>query len=386
MNSWLDTGLKLKNYWRIVMRVLSVKIFMAAASMAVGLASTSAGAALDELRGLAAAAGRIPVLEAPPVKKWGVGYLLDGRLDIRDGRPVLNTPDGRLFLLEISEARAREFDGKTVLVGGKVMQADDLDVLKVTSVETYSPPPAEPPVYSPAQRRVQILADEGGVMTASNVRWLYGEAAPGKFDWATARIRPELVKDVYFIKKPFPPEWIAAHSMLAYTFEKGGLTDAAGNEASGLVLSVEAYLKEGQSYGIIEGMKDRFGIVWVMTTWEEYSAYSVLKGERLIPYKLKNFSAAQKRELVRESVRLAAVNRDGEFYNTVTNNCTNNLVILMNRVLPEIKRVTMWNIPYLIYNIEATMPVIATGYLRKKGLLGPELPTVDASNYKEPLP
>lgn len=337
--------------------------------------------AMDSLRQLAGEAAETPMTE-----KWGVGYLLDGRLDIREGRPVLNTPDGRLFLLEMRQAEASKFDGKTIVVGGKVMQADDMDVLKVTSIDLYAPPSAEPPVYSPAQRRARLFSEEGGVMTAGNVRWLYGEAAPGKFDWATASIRPELVKDAYFIKKPFPPEWIAAHSLLVFTFENGGLTDADGNEASGLALSVEAYLKDGQPYGIIEGMKDRFGIVWVLTTWEEYAAHSSLKGERLIPYRLKNFSAAQKRELVRDSVRLAAVNRDGEFYNTVTNNCTNNLVILMNRVLPEIRRVPMWGIPYLVYNIEATMPAIVTGYLQKKGLLGTELPAIDTSNYKEPLP
>ena len=67
-------------------------------------------------------------------------------------------------------------------------------------------------------------------------------------------------------------------------------------------------------------------------------------------------------------------------------NCTNNLIIVINRVLPEAQRITMWTIPYLAYNLRATMPVWVPKYLQGKGLLGPELGEVNASNYRNPLP
>ncbi|MEI7529315.1 MAG: DUF4105 domain-containing protein [Elusimicrobiota bacterium] len=332
-------------------------------------------------------AAEVAAAEAPAAEKWGVGYKIDGVLNIREGRIILNTPDGRLFELEMAPALARKYDGLTVLVDGRVMQADDLDVLKVSSIELYAPlAQTVLPVYSPAQRRASLITDDPQGLSVANVRWLYGAPAADKFDWTTARIRPELVKEVYFIKKPFPPEWIAAHSLLVFTFAGGGLTDAGGNESPGLALSIEAYLKEGENFSIIDGLKDRFGIVWGLSTWEEYAARAVLAGERLFPYRLKDLPDVQKRELVKDAVRFSAVNRDGEFYNTVTNNCTNNLVILMNRALPERRRITMWSIPYMVYNIAATMPVTVPGYLQNKGLLGPELPVVNASNYKEPLP
>lgn len=324
--------------------------------------------------------------EAPGIEKWAVGYVLDGMLNIREGRVILNTPDGRLFTLEMDPALARTYDGAVVAVEGKAMQADDLDVLKVEAISPYTPPVRPEPVsYEPLQRRVSVLSDEDTSVRVENVRW--HKTKPGEFDWATVTVKPGFIKDIYLIKQPFPPELVAAHSLLLFTFDPGGLTDASGKEAYGLVLSIEAHQKVGQAYDPVAGMKNTYNIIWTLSTWEDYARRSVaVMDKRLIPYKLANFSMPQKIWLLRETLRQAGVNRDGEFYNTVTNNCTNNLLILMNRALPEIKRIPMWDVPYSVYNINATMPVFVPGYLRERGLLGPELPEVTLSNLYLPLP
>ncbi|MCX5792696.1 MAG: DUF4105 domain-containing protein [Elusimicrobia bacterium] len=346
----------------------------------------------EDLQALNAAAIQAQGLDAaalPADKSWGVSYSLTGVLAIHEERVFLNSPDGRVFQLDLSVRGARKFNGLSVRVEAKAKQADDMSVLKVVKVAVYNPAAEiKLPPYQPNRRRAQVLSDSPDALTVGNVRWLYG-STPKKdsFDWATARIRPELIKEVYFIKKPFPPEWIAAHSLLAFTFAKGGLTDADGNEASALTLSIEAFLREGQEYGLVDGLKNKFGIVWLLTTWEDYAARSALMDKaRLIPYAVKNLSHAQKVQLLRESVKLAAVNREGEYYHTITNNCTNNLIIVINRVLPEAQRITMWTIPYLAYNLRATMPVWVPKYLQGKGLLGPELGEVNAANYRNPLP
>ena len=354
-----------------------------------GQAKAAEFSGLQRLRASEIAVTEAGGQEVPSVNKWAVSYILDGVLTIREGHIIFNTPDGRLFELDMDPALARQYDGKTVLVEGKAMQSDDLDVLKVLKIEPYVPPAQpEQAVHDPMQRPAAMVSDAGGELTVNNVRWLYtGKPIPGVLDWATAAIKPAFIKDIYFIKQPFPPEQIAAHSLLLMTFEKGGLTDAKGNESYGLVLSIEAYLKQGQAYNPLTGMDNVFNIVWVLSTWEDYASRSTLLNKnRLIPYKLKSFSMQQKTLLAREAVRQATVNRDGEFYNTVTNNCTNNLIILMNRALPELRRIPMWEVPYSVYNIEATMPVMVPAYLQSKSLLGPELPVVDASNYMEPLP
>lgn len=345
--------------------------------------------ALEALNAAAAGAGEAQVPELPADKKWGVSYVLHGALTVQEEKVFLNTPDGRVFELDLSLRKARKFDGHSVKIEAKARQADDMSVLKVGDIELYDPAAElKLPPYLAKRRPAQVLDANPAELKVANVRWQYNPyPQEDKFDWATATIKPELVKDIYFVKKPFAPEWIAAHSLLAFTFEKGGLVDANGNESQALVLTIEAFLREGQVYDLKAGLKKNFGIVWLLTTWEDYATRTALIDQaRLIPYPLKNFTHAQKADMVRESVRLAGVNREGEYYHTITNNCTNNLLIVMNRVLPEGRRIHMWAIPYLAYNVRATMPVMVPKYLQGKGLLGTELGTIDDTNYKEPLP
>lgn len=362
---------------------------------AVSIFSTFASAqaispeALQALNASAIESLNVPVPELPADKKWGVSYDLTGALSIQGERVLLNTPDGRLFELDLSLRKARKFDGHSVKIEAKAKQADDMSVLKVSEIEEYNPAnELKLPPYLPKRRPAKLITDAPAAMTVGNVRWLYNQnPQEGAFDWTTAVIKPELVKEVYFVKKPFAPEWIAAHSLLAFTFEKGGLTDANGNESTALVLTIEAFLREGQIYDLKAGLKDNFGIVWLLTSWEDYAARTALVDKaRLIPYAVKNLTHQQKADMIRESVRLAAVNREGEYYHTITNNCTNNLLIVINRVLPENRRIRMWTIPYLAYNVRATMPVMVPKYLQGKGLLGPELGVINDTNYQLPLP
>ncbi|HOI42845.1 MAG TPA: DUF4105 domain-containing protein [Elusimicrobiales bacterium] len=364
-----------------------------AAIISIALFAVPARAQRDDFAALQAMSAAdlgeaVPAGQLPQAKKYGVTYRLNGVLTV-DGEDIrFNTADGRVFSLDMSLRKARRFDGETVNIRAKAIAADDMETLKVDEIALFDP--AEHDIQLPprqAKRRAaKVLAETKSGIEVENVRWLYdAEPSAGKFDWATAVIRPELVKKAYFVKKPFPPEWLAAHSLFVFTFEDGGLTDAAGNKASGLVLTIEAFLREGQVYDLKTGLKDRFGIVWLLTTWEDYVARTALNDKaRLVPYEVR-FPKARTEAMLREALRLASVNRDGEFYHTVTNNCTNNLLMLMNRVLPEKQRMRMWTIPYLVYNVRATMPVVVPGYLQGKGLLGPEMGTIDASNYPRPL-
>ncbi|HBA60175.1 MAG TPA: hypothetical protein DCZ92_05055 [Elusimicrobia bacterium] len=372
---------------RKLLSIVSLPVFFASLSFA----QTPAFEDLQPLTAADIQAGVLVSDDLQAQKKWGVSYILNGTLTVNDEKILFNTPDGRIFELDMSRRKARKFNGQTVHLEAKAKQADDMSVLKVSGIEKYDPALHELtlPPYQAKRRRAEVVSDLDGTLTVNNIRWFQASVpAKDSFDWATASIKPELVKNVYFVKKPFAPEWIAAHSLLTFTFEKGGLTDANGNEASGLSLTIEAFLREGQSYGLVSGMKKKFGIVWMLTTWEDYAARTALydtDSPRLIPYAV-NFTHEQKAQMVREAVKLAAVNRDGEFYDTITNNCTNNLVLIMNHVLPENRRMKMWTIPYLVFNLRATMPVWVPAYLQKKGLLGEEMAPVTAANYQIPLP
>ncbi|MGC8729553.1 MAG: DUF4105 domain-containing protein [Elusimicrobiales bacterium] len=135
-------------------------------------------------------------------------------------------------------------------------------------------------------------------------------------------------------------------------------------------------------------MRDKFNIIWIFATWKDYSYRTMLydmDSRSLILYSVK-LSLSQKKELLEYALAQASVNREGEYYNTITNNCTNNLVILINKTLPENKRIKLWEIPYLVYNVRATMPNLVVDYLQGKGILGSEFKKITPENYTEPLP
>ena len=331
---------------------------------------------------------QVPGLELPADKSWGVNYSLKGVLSITEGGTFINTTDGRLFQLDLAEKKAAKLDGKTVILEAQAKQADDLALLKVLKIAEYTPKEGEvvPPAYQPRRRQAVILADKSGELVMGNVRTLKTEIpSPDSFDWTTMTMRPELIRNVYFIKKPFKPEIVAAHSFFVFTFEKGGLRDAEGNEPMALALSIEGKTRVGQSFSPLTGLRNSFGIIWSLSTWEEYAARTIHheKGH-LVPYPVL-LSHAQKTDLLRESMAMAAVDREGEFYNTIRNNCTNNLLILLNRVLPADKQIKMWTIHYMVYNVRATMPLMVIKNLQKRGLLGEEFIDINAATLNTRL-
>lgn len=331
----------------------------------------------------------LPDLQLPSDKSWGVNYSLKGVISVTEDGPFLNTADGRLFKLDLSDRKAATFDGKTVMLLAEAKQSDDLSVLKVVKISEYEPEAGEvvPPPYQPRRRQALLLQNKADEIVMGNVRTLTAEIpAVDSFDWTTMTMKPELIKNVYFIKKPFKPEVVAAHSFLVFTFEKGGLRDASGKEPMALALSIEGRTRVNQSFSPITGLRNKFGIIWSLSTWEEYAARTIHheKGH-LVPYPIL-LDHAQKTALLREAMTLAAVDREGEFYNTIRNNCTNNLLILMNRVLPKERQIKMWTIPYMAYNVKATMPLMVIKNLQKRGLLGGEFTDINASTLKTVLP
>jgi len=317
----------------------------------------------------------------------GVFYRVDGVLQTTDGITTLLTDAGRIFQLEIDKAAAKTNEGAFVRIEGYAPEGNQVEKLSVKTVRVLTPDEmkAVPPEHHIRQKQPVLIDQHNGLFTVDSVRWGFkvnDHKVITEYFWKRAKIDPTLVDQVYFIKKPFAPEWIAAHSCLLFTFKPGGLVNAEGKQAKGLLLSVEAHLTKTQKYDLKEGLKRKFGAIWLLITWEDYAAEACDAQARgagkmfLYPSKL---TAAQKQEMLREAIRQATIDRSGEFYHTTRNNCTNTLVMLFNHVIE--KKIPLWTIPGLIYNLKATMPVWVPDTLRKRGLVGDPLPEINNSNY-----
>jgi len=328
-------------------------------------------------------------------RPFAVHYALKGIVAVQEGVACLYTTNSRVFKLLMDDREAAKFDGKTVSVAGKVGKADEVENVKVKKITEI--PEEEIEIadveYEAYQRPATMLSDVKGQMKVSNIRWdIYPdpsvEQKKALHTWKDVVIDPSKVIKAYYVVKPFAPKFLAAHTLLAFSFEPGGAVSTEGEETSTIALTIEAYKKIGQTYGLIKTMKKNFDIVWILTTLRNYADLNVnfnkSSDTELMIYPI-NFDRAQARALLEETIRQSCVNRQGEYYNTIRNNCTNNLIILMNRVLPENKRIKLWKIPGMIYNPKATMPLSVVKMLKKKGFIGEPLVTITRQNFEEAL-
>ncbi|OGK06457.1 MAG: hypothetical protein A2W80_12080 [Candidatus Riflebacteria bacterium GWC2_50_8] len=325
-------------------------------------------------------------------KPFAVHYTIKGIVQITEGIPCLYTADGRLFHLLMDKEEARKFNGKAVGVEGKVAKSDEVENVKVKKIEVLEEddsiqiPEVEHEAY---QRPAKMLGEANGKMTVGNIRWDISpdpasEKKKALHSWENATINPNKVLKAYFLVKPFAPKFLAAHTLLGFSFEPGGVVAKDGRETDNIFLTIEAYKKIGQTYGLIKTMKKNFDIVWILTTLHNYADLNVNYNndtdKEIIIYPI-NLTREQTRALLVETIKQSCVNRQGEYYHTIRNNCTNNLIILLNRVLTADKRIKLWKIPSMLYNLKATMPVSVVKMLKKKGLIGEAALTITKENF-----
>jgi len=238
--------------------------------------------------------------------------------------------------------------------------------------------------WNTKQRPAALAEPEAnGVYKLSNVRWGFDEpctVATLNPKWRTATIDANKIKDVIFIVKPFEPEWLAAHCLFFFEFESPIVTEF-GERSSALVLSIEARLKKGQAYSLLKGNFGEFFIVYQLGCREDYVQYSSIEKKTLIPYKLK-LTKEQKTALVKCAIGESIENRDNEKYNTLNNSCTNNLFLMLNKVLPKEQQFKEWILKKVIYNLGISFPRTAGKMLKKHHLIETPLPMIkpDSAN------
>ncbi len=327
---------------------------------------------------------------------YAVRFTLEGFVGYQDDKYLLNTDDGRVFVLKGDEGELRRVIDKHVRVEGKAHRADDCELIKVQKLTTCPAPtgPEIPVAHADYQRPVKILKKTADAYVIKDVRWGIEQdpattTLKAKHTFVTATIRPELLDDAFFTLKPFPPRCVAGHSMIVFTFKKGGMVAADGTESQAMAVTIEAYKKLGQTYGIIKTLKKSFEVVWSLVTWENYAHLNVKfntdTDKQLLVYPFL-LTRAQKIALLRETIEQSGVNRKGEFYHTLRNNCTNNLAILLNRVLPEDKQIKLWTIPSVLYNVKATMPVLLVKNLIKRKIIGEKIGEVTTTKFSTEMP
>ncbi len=131
------------------------------------------------------------------------------------------------------------------------------------------------------------------------------------------------VKKAYFVTQPFQPTFVAGHSLIAFECEPGGVVREDGTQSDGFVVSMEAWKRKGDSYGLIKGMKKAFKVSMEVGTWDD-QCDKMLENpkttEVMRVYPL-NVEPEEAQRLARVAVDKAVHQDSNEWYHTLLNSC-----------------------------------------------------------------
>ena len=217
--------------------------------------------------------------------------------------------------------------------------------------------------WKPDYARMAHGEIEGDTLTIHNIRNTY-YPTPEDVDnppdytveWETRQYDLNKVKRLWYVVESFTNFEVVAHTLLSFEFEGGEF----------LAVSVEARLKQDQSYGITTGLLRNFELSYLFgDECDLLGRRAVYQGHDVYLYPLVT-PAWEVREVLEQMV--AEANRlldKPQFYNSITKNCTNALLRHANRVRPDSFR---WWEPAQV------LPGLSDKMLYEKGWIATDVP------------
>lgn len=168
------------------------------------------------------------------------------------------------------------------------------------------------------------------------------------------------LQTVWFILAPFSRE----NRGPAHTFLSFGFADSQY-----VAISVEARRENGENYSILKGLLRQYELMYIIGDERDLIGLRAnIRHDDVYLYPIHTTPAAARALFVRMVERANALNAQPEFYNTLTNNCTTNILHHVNSISPH-------RIPY---GKEVLLPGYADELAQKLGLLDTSLPLDEA--------
>lgn len=192
-------------------------------------------------------------------------------------------------------------------------------------------------------------------VTLTNVRnWNHSTSSVLSEDWIdTVEIEPQEIKQIWFGLSSFSPVAAFGHTFLSFELIDGSV----------YTLSIEARREADEEYSFTKGLLRQYDLLYGWGTERDYvgvRAFLLDQQVELYPLTLTpEESAAIFAALAEETHRVASTPR---FYNTLTSNCTNELVKVINHKYPD----------SLPYHISHNLPGLSIDHLQNQGLIEPD--------------
>lgn len=281
-----------------------------------------------------------------------------------------------------------------MLASARVIIARTLAVLALVTA-THADPAAP---FEPRQRRSRVVGRTDASVTLSNVRWGFvaNDSLQPRFQVTTVRL--DAVRAVYYYSQRFDPKWLMSHGTLVFLMnDLDGVKGASGQRDVGLVFSMEARYRVGETFDLRKGLARRYPAHYQLTTVGDRLQWAFpMYRETLERFRL-DLAPRQRRLLLERVIREAVEDRTREFYHLITNNCGGNAVRVLNDMLPPGRQIPIWRIPGVWYNTALLLPNQTPLELVRRGIATAEptwspdqrfadFPLADGSFHRVALP
>ncbi len=211
------------------------------------------------------------------------------------------------------------------------------------------------------QAILPTITIEGDTVDIQNIRnFIYRSTADYTPNYYDATYNISDITRVWFAVEPFLQTKIgAAHTLVSFEFSDGRY----------LAISVEIRKEVGESFSPFKGMLRNYELMYVIA--EERDALglrAIHRKDDVYLYPINTTPERAQQLFVSMVTRAQQLQQDPEMYNTITNNCTTNIVKHVNTLFPD--RIT-WNKSFLL-------PKSADEYALSIGLLDTDLPIEQA--------
>jgi ribosomal protein S18 acetylase RimI-like enzyme len=165
----------------------------------------------------------------------------------------------------------------------------------------------------------------GSQLTIRNLRnFRYDSTGAPIPDYDDRTYDLDRIETVWFVLAPFEPERRGpAHSFLSFGFA----------DSQYVAVSVEARREKGEAYSLLKGLLKRFELMYVIGDERDLIQLRTNhRGDEVYVYPIRTSPEKARQLFVEMLERANQLQRDPEFYNTLTNNCTTNILDHVNRV------------------------------------------------------
>jgi hypothetical protein len=169
--------------------------------------------------------------------------------------------------------------------------------------------------------RARVAGDIVRVRNVRNFRWARGKEPDAA--WENRSYRLSRIRTVSYVLTPFSTDWRGpAHAFVSFAFDDG----------EHIAISIEARREVGEEYSIARGLLKQFELMYVIGDERDVIEHRVQNGDDVYVYPMRA-SQQQVRELFLEMLERAnRLHDQPEFYGSLLNNCTTNLLAHVNRL------------------------------------------------------